>query len=136
MLITVKLSIDPLLVPWIGKVNYQSITGNRFLVILTFTVSILLILFPLSMNIVAWLGVTILLLLLSTGLMTLNDAKIFRYSTGHNRHKIVSGYSMVTDFGAATGPLLGFSSISLFGDLATAWGASLLLNVCVMSEIM
>ncbi|MDQ8738617.1 hypothetical protein [Paenibacillus sp. LHD-38] len=77
-----------------------------------------------------------MLLLISTVLMTLNDAKIFQLSTGYNRHKIVSGYSMATDLGAATGPLIGFSFISLFGELASAWGASFLLIVYVLTEIM
>lgn len=136
LLITVKLSLDPLLVPWIGKINDRSIHGNRYLTILTILASSLLFLFPMRMNVVIWLGMTILLLLLSTVLMTINDAKIFQQSTARNRHKVISGYSMASDLGAAAGPLFGFTFISLIGDLATAWVASLLLVVCALSEFM
>lgn len=112
LLITVKLSLDPIVAPWIGKLNDRSTTGNRFVVLLTIVASTLLILFPLKMNIVIWLSLTILLLLLSTTLMNLNDAKIFLYATGQHRHSVISTYSMTSDLGAAVGPLLGFSFIS------------------------
>ncbi|MDQ8737174.1 MFS transporter [Paenibacillus sp. LHD-38] len=136
LLITVKLSLDPLLVPWIGKINDRSINGNRYLTILTIVASSLLFLFPMRMNVVICLGMTMLLLLISTVLMTINDAKIFQQSTAHNRHKVISGYSMASDLGAAAGPLFGFLFISLIGDIATAWVASLLLVVGALSEFM
>ncbi|WP_214629603.1 MFS transporter [Paenibacillus agaridevorans] len=135
LLITVKLSLDPLLVPWIGRINDQSRHRDQYLVIITLITSFLLILFPMKMNVVMWLGITILLLLFSTVLMTINDAKIFRHSTANHRHRIISGYSMSSDLGAAAGPLLGFSFISLVGDLVTAWVASLLLILCLVFEI-
>ncbi|WP_248565517.1 hypothetical protein [Paenibacillus sp. L3-i20] len=133
LLITVKLSLDPIVAPWIGKLNDRSTTGNRFVVLLTIVASTLLILFPLKMNIVIWLSLTILLLLLSTTLMNLNDAKIFLYATGQHRHSVISTYSMTSDLGAAVGPLLGFSFISFFGDLGTAWMTALLLITCSLS---
>ncbi|OME78737.1 hypothetical protein BK120_23695 [Paenibacillus sp. FSL A5-0031] len=136
LLITVKLSLDPLFAPWIGKLNDRSASGNRILILSTSVASSLLILFPLKMNIVIWLSITILLLLLSTVLMTINDAKIFQYSTGNNRHRVISGYSMASDLGAAAGPLFGFSFISFLGDTSTTWAASFLLIFCTLCGIL
>lgn len=131
ILLTFKLAADPFLGYWAGRFSDIRQSRTEWLAGSTLVVGILFIIIAFNLPIVLWLTTLILLLLVSSIVTTLLDAGASQYAAdSSNKHYVVSSYSMTVDIGAALGPFLGFTLLSVIGDTALNVGAALLLVLC------
>ncbi|MCM3131041.1 MFS transporter (plasmid) [Paenibacillus urinalis] len=131
ILLACKWFSDPILGYWAGKLSDKSKSRTVWLTVSFIAGGIMFAILGLNVNTLAWLLTLIALLLISSIVTTLTDADAAQYaSTSSNRHHVVSFYSMIVDVGAALGPFLGFTLLSVFGDTMINTAAALLLWLC------
>lgn len=80
-----------------------------------------------GLPLIAWIAVSVLVMLLATGLTTLSDALASDVASTGNVVAFMTRYSVAQDLGAALGPLLAYLLIDLNNGFAWLyWGGSLI----------
>ncbi|MFE0400141.1 MFS transporter [Paenibacillus lactis] len=133
IILTLKLAADPFLGFWVGRFSDIRQSRTEWLTGSIMVVSILFVIIAFHLHTVLWLSTLIVLFLVSSIVTTLLDADAAQYAAdSSNKHYVVSSYSMTVDIGAALGPFLGFTLLSVIGDTFLNVGAALLLVMCAL----
>ena len=131
ILLTLKLAADPFLGYWVGWFSDIRQSRAEWLTGSIMALGILFVIIAFHLHTIVWLSTLILLLLVSSIVTTLLDADAAQYAAdSSNKHYVVSSYSMTVDIGAALGPFLGYTLLSVVGDTALNVSAALLLVLC------
>ncbi|MFA9456897.1 MFS transporter [Halalkalibacter sp. AB-rgal2] len=135
VLLTFSWGMEPLISPLVGKWRDRSRAKERWLITGLGLAAVFYAIVPLSLPVSTWIMVIIILLILSTLITMLLDATMAEYAVTAktSKHKVISNYLMVSDLGAAAGPMLGFMIIEMAGASMVAWGAAgLILTVALI----
>lgn len=131
ILLAIKWGAEPFLGYFAGKLSDKSQSRTEWLTVSTMLGGILFVIIAFHIHTFLWIATLIGLLLLSSIVTTLIDADAAQYaSDSSNKHYVVSVYSMTIDIGAALGPFLGFTLLSIMGNTALNIIAALLLGLC------
>lgn len=131
ILLSIKWGAEPFLGYFAGRLSDKTQSRTEWLTVSTLVGGILFVIIAFHIHTGLWIATLIILLLLSSVVTTLLDADAAQYaSDSSNKHYVVSVYSMTIDIGAALGPFLGFTLLSIIGNTAMNIGAALLLGLC------
>jgi MFS family permease len=110
LLVSLRWLWDPLIAPWVGA--HTDRTGHRlqWLIATSFICGFCFFLLPATLPIYAWIANLLLLLVAITILFTLQEAWFIEKTATHaaHRHKLISAYSVWSDFGSALGPIVAY----------------------------
>jgi MFS family permease len=112
---------EPILSPIVGR--WSDRTGRRGLTLLFMTLACLsLCLIPFHLSFPIWIAVLIIIFLCEIPLFTLLDASASDTAAITNRLSFMTGYTIISDLGAAIGPIIGFFIINTLGMQALLYG--------------
>jgi MFS family permease len=128
---TVRWVWDPFLAPWMGALTDRLRNRKSVLIYTALVAGVLFMLMPVSLQPYVWTLNLLLIMVSSTVFTTLKEAWFMEETSTYpdSKHKMISLYSMYTDLGAATGPVLAYLMISFIGDAIVCWIIALLLIV-------
>lgn len=122
-----RLVIGVFLSPWIGKKS-DGKWGRRPLIIATlFLATLFVFLSQFHLPVYPWLLNLVAMLLTSSILVVLLDSSVSDLAEVKSRAVTITAYVMISDVGAAFGPVLGYLSEETFGLQATFWIAAAIL---------
>lgn len=127
-----RIIIGAFLSPWVGKKS-DGIWGRRpFLVSALLLGSIFVAIVQFDLPLGLWLVNLLAILLTSSVLAVLMDAVTSDIAEGRSKTAIITLYVIVSDVGAAFGPVLGYLSERSLGLSATYWiSAAILFLLCL-----
>ncbi|QJD82120.1 MFS transporter [Cohnella herbarum] len=117
---------SPFLSPYVGRLTDRKFHAIPMIAINLIASWILLLAFPLSMPLAAWILVTLGILLCSTFISTLLDylaASVAARQEGDKRD-VITVYSITLDLGAALGPVAAFWIVENVGFYPIYWGSA------------
>jgi len=124
----IRLVIGVFLSPWVGKKSDGKWGRRSLLIVALFSASIFLFMSQFSLPVPYWLFNLVAILLTSSILVVLLDSYASDLAEESSRAGTITTYVMISDVGAAFGPVLGYLSEDAFGLKATYWiAASILL---------
>ncbi|EAO7496370.1 hypothetical protein AKL48_24870, partial [Salmonella enterica] len=115
---------EPFLAPRFGKLSDG---GNKRLILLVASLFITAFLFamvPMDISFGLWLLVLMGIQLMATVLTTVMDAIALDVAQRTSRVAVMTGFTVITDLGAAIGPTLGYFMVSVLGLEITYWVAA------------
>jgi len=122
-----RLVIGVFLSPWIGKKSDGRWGRRPILIVTLLLATVFMFLSQVQFPTYLWLLNMIALLLASSVLIVLLDAFVTDQAEERSRSKTITSYVMISDIGAAFGPVLGYLSVKSFGLTATYWIAAFVL---------
>ena len=124
----IRWSWEPWLAPFFGRLS-DGKRGRRPFLCATIAVAALLFsLIPVEMPLPLWLLLLIAVQVTATILTTIPDALASDAAASHTKD-VMTSYSLMTDLGAALGPLIAYILTQFFGAYAAYWGSAALLSV-------
>lgn len=130
-----RLVIGVFLSPWIGKKS-DGKWGRRPLLIATlFLATVFMLISQFNLPAYPWLLNLIAMLLASSILIVLLDSYISDLAEEQSRSVTITSYVMISDIGAAFGPVLGYLSVKSFGLVATYWISAAVLFLLTMQWV-
>lgn len=115
---------EPFLAPRFGKLSDG---GNKRLILLVtslFITAFLFAMIPMDISFGLWLLVLMGIQLMATVLTTVMDAIALDVAQRTSRVAVMTGFTVITDLGAAIGPTLGYFMVSVLGLEITYWVAA------------
>lgn len=131
----IRLVIGVFLSPWVGKTSDGKRGRRGFLIVTLIFAAIFVFISQLSIPVPYWLFNLIAILLTSSVLMVLLDSYASDLAEENNRAGTITSYVMISDIGAAFGPVLGYLSEDAFGLKATYWIAAIILLLLALQWI-
>lgn len=123
-------SWEPWLAPWIGKKSDSNYGRQSILIISLVLASFFFSLIPLNISLIPWIFILIGVQITATFLTTLADALASDVAIKSSSKVVVmTTYSLLIDFGAAVGPILGYLLSEYVGIYAAYWGAVIILSI-------
>lgn len=125
----VRWGLEPIAAPGIGRLSDRP--GMR-IIILLFALglsSVSFILLPVTLPPVIWLLTVVLLLFTAVAVSTLLDADLVEYAAVSNKRSLMAWYLVISDLGAAFGPVVGFLLIETTGHYFVSWGSAAILLI-------
>jgi MFS family permease len=115
---------EPVLAPWFGKLS-DGARGRRPIFVLSLGIAAVLFAFvPADVPFFLWIGVLLAIQMTATVLTTVMDALASDVASRTEKAAYMTSYSMVTDLGAALGPMLAYLAGEHFGMGAVYWGGA------------